>query len=83
MRRQMDDVFGRALGDERAGPPAAAWSPATEITSSDDGWTLRVALPRIDPKDVHIELSGTSLTISGHPVPGRRRRRSRRRSPNR
>ena len=63
MRRQMDDVFGRALGDERAGPPAAAWSPVTEITSSDDGWTLRVALPRIDPKDVHIELSGTSLTI--------------------
>ena len=83
MRRQMDDMFGRAPGDERAGPPAAAWSPATEITSSDDGWTLRVALPGIDPKDVHIELSGTSLTISGHPAPGRRRRRSRRRSPNR
>ena len=36
MRRQMDDVFGRALGDERAGPPAAAWNPVTEITSSDE-----------------------------------------------
>ena len=83
LRRQMDDVFGRALGDERAGPPAAAWSPATEITSSDDGWTLRVALPGIDPKDVHIELSGTSLTMSGQPAPGRRRRRPRRRSSNR
>ena len=81
--RQMDDVFGRALGDERAGTPAAAWSPATEITSSDDGWTLRVALPGIDPKDVHIELSGTSLTISGQPAQGCRRRRPRRRSSNR
>ena len=33
--------------------------------SSDDGWKLRVALPGIDPKDVHIDLHGNSLTISG------------------
>ena len=66
MHQQMDRVFGRYLGDERAGAtPAAAWIPATEIDSRDDGWTLRVALPGIDPKDVDIDLHGNSLTISG------------------
>ena len=65
LHRQMDRVFGRYLGDEREGTPAMAWVPATEIDSSDEGWKLRVALPGIDPKDVHIDLHGNSLTISG------------------
>ena len=65
LHRDMDRVFGRYLGDERAGTPGAAWVPATEIDSSDAGWKLRVALPGIDPKDVHIDLHGNSLTISG------------------
>lgn len=65
LHRQMDQVFGRYLGDERATAPARAWIPATEIDSSDDGWKLRVALPGINPKDVHVDLHGNSLTISG------------------
>ena len=64
LHREMDRVFGRYAGDERAGAPAA-WIPATEVNSSEDGWKVRVALPGIDPQDVHIDLHGNSLTISG------------------
>ncbi len=65
LHRQMDQVFGRYLGDERPDTRNAAWVPATEIHSSDDGWRLRVALPGIDPQDVHVDLQGDTLTISG------------------
>ena len=65
LHREMDRVFGRYVGDERAGTPAAAWVPATEVNSGDDGWKIRVALPGIDPQDVHIDLHGNSLNISG------------------
>ena len=65
LHREMDRVFGRYVGDERAGAPATAWVPATEVSSGDDGWKIRVALPGIDPQDVHIDLHGNSLTISG------------------
>ena len=65
LHRRMDRVFGGYLGDEWAGAPATAWTPAAEIESRDDGWKLRVALPGIDPKDVRIDLQGNSLTIAG------------------
>ena len=64
LHREMDRVFGHYVGDERAGTPAA-WIPATEIGSDEDGWKIRVALPGIDPQDVHIDLHGNTLTISG------------------
>ena len=65
LHREMDRVFGRYVGDERTGTPAAAWIPATEVDSGDDGWKIRVALPGIAPKDVHIDLHGNRLSISG------------------
>ena len=60
----VDRVFGRLLGDWPAAPEWS-WLPATEATSGSEGWTLRMALPGIDPKDVHVELTGRVLTISG------------------
>ena len=64
LHREMDRVFGRYVGDERAGAPAA-WVPATEINRGDEGWKLRVALPGIDPTDVKVDLNGNNLTITG------------------
>ena len=64
LHREMDRVFGRCVSDERAGTPAA-WIPATEVESGEEGWKIRVALPGIDPQDVHIDLHGNTLTVSG------------------
>ena len=64
LHREMDRVFGRYIGsDEPAAGPA--WTPATEVRTGDDGWKLRIALPGIDPGQVHVDLHGGSLTISG------------------
>ena len=61
---EIDRVFGRMFGDWPE-TPEWSWLPATEATSGSDGWTLRMALPGIDPKDVHVELVGKVLTVSG------------------
>lgn len=64
LHRDMDRVFGRYIGsDEPTSGPA--WTPATEVRTGDDGWKVRMALPGIDPSDVHVDLHGGSLTISG------------------
>ncbi len=64
LHREMDRVFGRYIGsDEPAAGPA--WTPATEVRTGDDGWKVRMALPGIDPGQVHVDLHGGSLTISG------------------
>ncbi len=65
LHREMDRVLGRYVADEESGVERSAWMPATEIKSSDEGWTLRMALPGIDPKGVEIDLHGNTLTISG------------------
>ena len=63
LHREMDRVFGRYVGDGPAAGPA--WTPATEVRTGDDGWTVRMALPGIEPNQVHVDLHGGSLTISG------------------
>lgn len=64
LHHEVDRAFGRVLGGS---PATSAWSwlPATEATSGSDGWTLRMELPGIDPKDVNVELQGNVLTVSG------------------
>ena len=60
--RDFDRAFG--MTDE---PVKQNWSwlPAAEVTSGSDGWTIRMALPGIDPKDVNVDLDHHVLTISG------------------
>ncbi len=60
---EMDRVFGRYAGEEPAAGPA--WTPATEVSTGDEGWKVRMALPGIDPNQVHVDLHGGNLTISG------------------
>ena len=62
LRRQMDDVFGRALGDERAGPPAAAGPTGHDIRrafAKDSrlwrGWTPPVGALRGAPRPIGYE----------------------------
>ena len=64
LHRAVDRAFG---GTPDGWPEThnSSWLPATEATSGNDGWILRMALPGIDPKDVHVELHGKVLTVSG------------------
>ena len=62
---EMDRAFGRYAGNELAAVSTAAWIPATEVSSDEESCTMRVALPGIDPNQVHVDLHGNNLTISG------------------
>ena len=64
LHREMDQVFGRSWGEYPAGR-GWSWVPPTEVTSDKEGWKVRIALPGIDPKDVHVDLAGNLLTIKG------------------
>ena len=64
LHREMDRVFGRSYGDN---PKTDGWSwvPATEVTSDKEGWKVKMALPGIEPKNVHVDLHGNLLTVKG------------------
>ena len=61
---EMDRVFGR-LFDDRTATVEAPWIPATEVSSHAEGWKVRMALPGVDPKNVHVDLDGRVLRVSG------------------
>ena len=64
LQSEMDRVFGRFFGDwsPNAGSP---WVPATEVSSHAEGWKVRIALPGVDPKNVHVDLDGRVLRVAG------------------
>ena len=61
---EVDGFIERFFG-ERVGTENRSWLPPTEATAGNDGWKVRMALPGIEPKDVHIEVEGKLLKVSG------------------
>jgi HSP20 family protein len=81
---RMGELFTWAFSDRaRARPPAwlPAWSPATDLSETDDAYIVDVDLPGLRREDVTIEIHGEDLVITGEfKDPGRRgtiRRRAR------
>ena len=64
LHSEMDSVFGSSWRKHPAGSPCS-WVPATEIAQGKEGWTLRIALPGINPEYVQVEVDQNLLTISG------------------
>ncbi len=64
LHSEMDRVFGGPWGLFPAGKERS-WEPDAEISSGNEGWTVRMALPGIDSKDVHVDLQNRVLTITG------------------
>ena len=64
LHHELDRVFGGSWG---GGPGKQGWSwvPATEVTSDEHGWRVRIGLPGIEPKDVHVEIDHNVLTVTG------------------
>jgi HSP20 family protein len=62
MGRLMDAAFGRA-GDGAAG--VRAWSPAADVSETEDAYLVEVELPGVKREDITIDLVGTELAING------------------
>ncbi|MBV04834.1 MAG: hypothetical protein CL474_02425 [Acidobacteria bacterium] len=65
LHREVDRLFGRSWSNVATGVNEGAWVPATEVTSGEDGWQLRIALPGVNKNDVNVDLHGETLTIKG------------------
>ena len=64
LHSEMERVLGRSWGDYPAWKQWS-WTPATDISSGKKGWTVRMALPGVDLKDVHVDLYHNVLTVIG------------------
>jgi HSP20 family protein len=65
LHREMDRLFSRTWDNQTPAASGAAFVPAIEVATEKEGWNVRLALPGVDPKDVHVEVAGNTLTVRG------------------
>jgi len=71
LREDMDTLFDRFLRDPWSlarwdgpwGEPASF--PRMDLAESDQDVTVTMELPGVDPQDIHIDVSGNTLTVRG------------------
>jgi len=64
-QREVDRLFNQFWSDlpTRTATPSGSSSPSFQVNTTDDGWRIDVPLPGVDPKDVTLEVAGSTLTI--------------------
>jgi HSP20 family protein len=63
--RDIDDLFGRFFQRPDSENSFSNRTPRVETYRRDSVYVVRVDLPGVDPKDVHVEAEGNVLSISG------------------
>ncbi len=61
-QRDVDRLFNQFWNDLPM-RTAAGQSPSFRVKTSDEGWNIDVPLPGVDPRNVTLEVAGTTLTI--------------------
>jgi HSP20 family protein len=62
--RDIDDLFDRFFGRSE-GAVGSNWMPRLETYRKDNEYIVRLDLPGVDPKDVHVQAEGSVLSVSG------------------
>ncbi len=69
MQRRMDDLFGSFFGMPSFSMPSGFGmagfeaEPDVDVMENDKEYTLRAALPGIEPQDIHVEATENSITL--------------------
>lgn len=63
VNRVFDSLFSPPMDD--GGEPTSVWAPRMDLTETEDAFHLKVDLPGLDKKDVHVRMEDNRLTISG------------------
>ena len=64
LHREVDRLFNQVWSEMPLRTPASAASSLPfSVRSSEDGWTIDVPMPGIDPKHVSLEVAGNRLSI--------------------
>ena len=68
-KAMLDDFFSPVLtrfaGDDGAESAAMAWSPAADLTQTEDAYSLTVDLPGLSSDDIDLTVEDRTLTLSG------------------
>lgn len=62
---EMERVLRQAFGNRESVSQAGAFSPALDVEEDQDGFTLHVEIPGVDPDSVDVSLEESVLSISG------------------
>ena len=66
LRQEMDRVFDRFLeGRWDEFPTLGDWTPHMDVSETKDSLVVKVEVPGMDPKDIHLALQDNLLTIKG------------------
>ncbi len=63
---EVNRLFSDFLGQPTARSASSrSWLPAVDVHEDEDGYTVQVDLPGVNPEDVKVQLVGDTLTIKG------------------
>jgi HSP20 family protein len=66
LQTEMNRLFGSFFEPAAPGTPGSRrWLPAMDLVEQDDAFVLHADLPGMADEDVHVEVDGDVLTISG------------------
>lgn len=67
IRSRMNDLFDTSLSNFFGDTPARTrgYAPEVDIVENDNEFVIHADLPGINPKEVHLDVRGNTLTISG------------------
>ena len=61
-QREVDRIFNQFWSDLPS-QTAQSSSATFHVNATSDGWRIDVPLPGVDPKDVHLDVAGSTLSI--------------------
>ncbi len=67
LKQEMDRLFDRFFEPQWGEFPAALgeWVPSLDLSETKDAFVVKVEVPGMDPKDIHVSLQENFLTIKG------------------
>jgi len=62
-QREVDRIFNQFWSDLPNQTAAPSSSSSFHVNATKDGWRIDIPLPGVDPKDVQLEVAGSTLSI--------------------
>ena len=69
-QRDVDRLFNQFWSDLPTRSTTASSSPSFQVNAGEDGWRIDIPLPGIDPKDVALDVAGSTLSIRAEATSG-------------
>jgi len=67
-KKKGNDLFNRAFGSSRWLPAfhfTRGFTPSFDVSETDEDIIVKAELPGVDPKEVEVNLTGSTLTVKG------------------